>query len=346
MIPDYRNILIVRTDRIGDVVLSTPTIAAVRANFPNARITVLISLSTVDLMEGNPNIDAIMVDDRGKAHKGVFKFWRLVGEIRQKNFDAAIILHTKRRTNLLCFLAGIKNRIGYRDKNYGFLLTQGFADDRHLGKKHEIQYSLDLLKSMGLRVDEPKSFLPSQPSAENWVRDWLKEKNIDRERLVAIHPSASDPTRCWPLESFAKLIDELVGSFGCRVVVFGAGNTVDLARELKSLCVHPFFDLTGQTSIAQTVSLLRQSRLLISNDSGPVHIGAAAGIFVIAIFLRNQPGINPERWKPFGPKGFVIVNKHQEVIRVDGSGRIISGARDAIKPEEVARLAQDLLKRP
>ena len=343
---DYRNILIVRTDRIGDVVLSTPTIAAVRANFPNARITVLISSSTVDLMEGNPNIDAIMVDDRAKAHKGVLKFWRLVWEIRKKNFDAAIILHTKRRTNLLCFLAGIKNRIGYRDKNYGFLLTQDFVDERHLGKKHEIQYSLDLLRLMGLKVDEPQSFLPSQPSAENWITDWLKKNNIEPERLVAIHPSASDPTRCWPLESFAKLIDELVVSGGCRVVIFGAGNTVEQARDLKSLCVHPFLDLTGQTSIAQTVSLLKRCRLLISNDSGPVHMGAAAGIFVIAIFLRNQPGINPERWRPFGPKGFVIVNKPQEVIRVDGSGRIISGSRDAIKPEEVASLALDLLKRP
>lgn len=346
MIPDYKNILIVRTDRIGDVVLTTPAIAVIRANFPKARITILMASSTKELIEGNPNVDEIMLEDRNRQHKGVLGFWRLVGEVRRKNFDAAFVFHTKKRTNFFCFFAGIKHRIGYRDKNYGFLLTRGFPDDRHLGKKQEIQYTLDLLKELGLNVGEPKAFLPDQPFAQQWVEEWLKQNNVAPQRLVAIHPSASDSTRCWPLESFAKLIDQLVGTAGCRVVIFGAGNTVGLAKDLKGLCVQPFFDLTGQTSIAQTVSLLKRCHILISNDSGPVHVGAAAGIYVIALFLRDQPGINPGRWRPFGPKGFVIVNKPEELIRVDRAGRIISGSRDSIKPEEVLRLARELLQKP
>lgn len=345
MTAHYKNILIVRTDRIGDVVLTTPAIAAVRANFPNARITVLVSSATRELVDGNPNIDAVLVDNRQKQHKGVLGFWRLVGELRKHKFDAAIVFHTKRRTNLLCFWAGIPVRIGYRDKNYGFLLTQGLEDSRHRGEQHESQYCLDVLRQLGLNVGEPSPFLPVSADAQKFIEEWLRAHGLLGAKIIAIHPGASDPARCWPIDRFARLIDELASIPGHKVVVFGAGETVDSAQELKMLCVNPFFDLSGQTTVGETVAFLKQCRLLISNDSGPGHIASAVGIYVITLFLRNQPGINPERWKPLGPKSFIISNKPHEAVQQDRSGQIVSGQKNSIQVEEVASLAKDLLQR-
>lgn len=342
---DYRNILIVRTDRIGDVVLTTPAIAALRAQFPEANIAVLVSSYTRDLVVGNPNVNEVLVDDRKGVHKGVLGFWRLVVDIKQKNFDLAIVFHTKRRTNLLCFLAGIKNRVGYRDKNFGFLLTTGISDDRHLGQRHESEYCLELLKQIGISLGHPGSFLPIQPDAEQWINAWLKENNLTDVQIIAVHPGASDPTKCWPLGSFASLMDQISQMQGCRVVVFGAGDTIGMAKELRKLCSRPFLDLTGKTTVAQTAALLKKCRLLVSNDSGPVHMAAALDIYVISLFLRDQPGINPERWRPLGPKGFVLSNKSQEAVRLDLSGKVVSGTKDSITVDQVVCLAQELLQR-
>lgn len=346
MTNDYRNILIVRTDRIGDVILTTPAIAAVRAHYPKSRITVLVSAATRELVDGNPNIDEVLVDDRRGAYRGVFNFWRLVMMVRSKKFDLAIIFHTKKRTNLLCFLAGIKNRVGYRDKNFGSLLTEGVKDDRHLGEKHESKYCLDLLKSLGVNPSQSDPYLPVRPDAGRWIDQWVTDNRLTGIKLIAVHAGASDPDRCWPVESFASLIDRLSQLAGCKVVVFGAGHALEVAKRLKTLCVQPYFDLTGQTSIAQTVALMKRSHLLISNDSGPVHIAAAVGIYVISLFLRDQPGINPERWRPLGSKSYVLSNKPEDAIRLDSSGQIISGIKDSISVDQVFELARDILQRP
>ncbi len=343
---NYRNILIVRTDRIGDVVLTTPVIEAVRTNFPNANITVLVSKTTRNLVDGNPYLNDVLIDDRQGRLKGFFGFWRLVAQIRSRKFDVAFIFHTKKRTNLLCFLAGIPVRVGYKDKNYGFLLTKGFVDRRHFGEQHEVEYCLDLLRKMGLNVVSPSIFLPTDPKAEEWAQEWLKNNNPSGLKIVAIHPGASDSTKRWPAGCFIGLVDKIVERHKCLVIVIGVGAAVELARELRVQCARPFIDLTGQTSVAQIASLLRRCHLLISNDSGPMHLGAAAGIYVLALFLRNQPGINPERWKPFGPKGFVLSNRPDEAVRLGIDGSVVSGYKDSIQVEDVLGIVNDLFERP
>ena len=112
MINSYKNILIVRTDRIGDVVLTTPAIMALRRHYPNAKISILVTPQTRELVDGNSCIDEVIIDDRKGEHKG-YGFFKLIGLLRQKRFDVAVNYHTKKRTNLACFLAGIPIRIGY-----------------------------------------------------------------------------------------------------------------------------------------------------------------------------------------------------------------------------------------
>ena len=112
---EFRNILIVRTDRMGDVVLTTPALKALREAHPKARISILVSAYTKAIVEGNPYVNEVLADDRKRTHRGWIGFWRLVSEVRKRKFDAAVIYHTKRRTNWLCFFAGIPYRLGYTD---------------------------------------------------------------------------------------------------------------------------------------------------------------------------------------------------------------------------------------
>ncbi|MBL8012857.1 MAG: glycosyltransferase family 9 protein [Candidatus Omnitrophica bacterium] len=342
----FQNVLIIRTDKIGDVVLTTPAIAAVRSNLPQAKITVLVSGSTKALLQSDPNIDELIVDDRINENKGWMGFWKLVDIVKQRRFDCVIIFHTKRRTNLLSFYAGIPVRIGYKDKNFGFLLTHGIKDDRFLGIKHEVDYCLDLLKNLNFKVDGFRPVLSVDPDARQFIDQWIRENRLSGKRIIAIHPGASDLTKCWPVESFARLIDELAAIPESAVVVFGAGETVKLIHTIRTQSSAKFFDLSGKTSLAQIIALLSRSHVLVSNDSGPVHVAAALGIYVVSLFLRNQPGINAERWKPFGEKGFLLLNKDDEAVVLDRSGRqVISGRKDSIKVDEVKSLVVDLISR-
>jgi heptosyltransferase-2 len=306
----FKNILIVRTDRIGDVVLTTPAIKAIHRSYPGSRISILVLPATHDLVEGNPYVDEILVDDRQGRHKNPFGFLRLAREIRSKKFDLAVIFHTKRRYNLACYMAGIPCRLGYKNNKFGFLLTHPLKDVRPQGTKHEAQYCLEVLKVIGVETNDLNVFVPSQKEADAWSAQWMRENNLRSNEIIVIHPGASDSTKCWPAENFVRLIDRLAERYALKIVLIGSVQTMPVAEAILRQTRIPsqFLNLTGKTSLAQMVSLLRRARLLISNDSGPVHVAAGVGTSVISLFLRNQPGINAERWKPLGIKSFILSN--------------------------------------
>ena len=334
---NYKNILIVRTDRIGDVVLTTPVIRALRKNFPQARLSILVAPATRELVDGNPHLTRVLVDDRQGSHRGPAGFFRLVQTLRKENFDLALVFHTKRRTNLLCFLAGIPRRVGYADKKFGFLLTQKIKDTRPSGQKHESQYCLDVLRAMGIPVQEIELYLPLQRAAEDWVKELFTSQNINPRSLIAVHPGASDPTKQWPVHRFAEVMNRLGERYASRFVLIGATNNREAAAQIISGVKYPILDLTGKTTVGQSASLLKHCRLLISNDSGPVHIADALGTPVISIFTRNQPGINPERWQPLG--------KFSRTIMTPFQGEKSFANRSPVSPEYLELIpAQEVLE--
>ncbi|MBF0619797.1 MAG: glycosyltransferase family 9 protein, partial [Candidatus Omnitrophica bacterium] len=168
LVRDLKNILIVRTDRIGDVVLTIPAIRAVKKAFPNARVTVWVAAMTKDLVSGLSFVDEVITED---LKTGWFGYMRLVMELMQRKFDCAIIYHTKRRTNMACALAGIPMRLGYLNDKGGKFLTHPIKDERHLGLKHESLYCLQLLEALDIHSNDVALQLPFQPEAEAWVQD-------------------------------------------------------------------------------------------------------------------------------------------------------------------------------
>ncbi len=311
MKPDFKKILVVRSDRVGDLILTTPVFQALREAYPEARIVALIAAGNEELLEGNPYLDHVLVDDKKVAHRGIKGFKKLLRSIKDECFDVAFILHTKNRTNLLCSTAGIPRRVGYRNDKLGFLLTDPVLDDRPQGNKHEAEYCLDVLRAVGVPVRAPGLHVMVQPRQADWVQDLLVQKGIsESDRLVAIHPGASCISKRWMPEGFARVASELAQRPGVKIVVVGGKENTPIVQAMAKHLSYPFLDATGQTSLGQLAAILARCRVLISNDSGPVHLAAGLKIPVVAIFGRNQAGLSPTRWGPWGTPNRIL---HKEV---------------------------------
>ncbi len=306
----YKRILIVRTDRIGDVVLSTPVIKALRAAYPKSYISMMVSPYAKDIVDGNPYLDEIIIYDKDVKHKSWWDSIRFASNLKKKKFDLAIILHPTNRAHLITFFAGVQRRIGY-DRKLGFLLTDKIKHTKQLGQKHELEYNLDLVRQLGIEPRNKDLFMPIKEDSEKWVNElFIKEGIKNTDRLLAIHPGASCLSKIWPNERFAVVADRLIEKYGFKVLVVADSRHVNLVQNVIKHMRHPAINLAGETSVSQLASLLKRCQLFISNDSGPMHIASAVGTAVISIFGRNQRGLSPQRWGPVGKKDKIL---HKEV---------------------------------
>lgn len=341
---NYTKILVVRTDRIGDVVLSTPALRLLRDACPNAKISILVSKTTFDLVEGNPDIDEIIVDDKEGENKGLAGYLKLVTAIKKKRFELAVVFHTKKRTNLLCYLAGIPRRVGFKDKKFGFLLTDPIKDARFMGEKHESEYCLDVLRHVGISGQGYKLFVPIKDSALEWVEKKLFQSNVSRyEKQIALHLGASDPSKCWPPEKFAEFINQYSVNKNIIFLLIGADNIKSQGEVVVQLSKRPLVNLIGQTTVAQMAALISKCDLLVSNDSGPVHVASGLGVPVVSIFTRNQPGINCQRWRPLGEKSRFVTVEFDDTISFEKAGTHVCHNDGQITVEQVVNQIQSIL---
>lgn len=307
---DFKRILIVRTDRIGDVLLSTPVIKTLRDNYPNAYIAMMVSPYAKDIVEDNPYLDAVIIYDKDGKHKSWRRSLKFARNLRKRRFDLAVILHPTNRAHLVTFFAGIPRRIGYNRK-FGFLLTDGIEHTKQLGQKHELEYNLDLLRCIGIVDYDKNIFMPIREDSEKWADDFLKQEGLKvNDKLLAIHPGASCPSKIWPNERFSEVADRLAAKYGFKVLVIAGPKDVTLAQNVSKNMRNLAVNLGGKTSVTQLASLLKRCALLISNDSGPVHIASAVGTPVISIFGRSQKGLGPKRWGPINKRDRIL---HKEI---------------------------------
>jgi len=308
----YRRIVLVRTDRLGDVVLTTPAISAVRSAYPDAHIAMIVRPYTELVVRENPYLDECIVYDKDKKDKSVISSLRFAMELKKKNFDVAIIFHPTNRMHIITYLAKIPRRIGY-DRKFPFLLTDRVPDTKHEGKKHERDYNFDLLGRIGVTSAQRQLYIPPNADAERFTDDILSKNNISpNERIVAMHPGASCPSKIWPSERFAKLADRIISAYRVKVLIIGGDDRRDIfcVNSVKKFMQEHAVFIAGGLNVLQLSALLKRACLFISNDSGPVHVATAMQTPVIAIFGRNQPGLSPKRWGPLGPNDVVL---HKDV---------------------------------
>lgn len=308
-------ILVVRTDRIGEVLLSTPILTELRRAFPEASIGMLVRPEVKDLVMGNPHINEVIEYTQEK--RGIHEALRIKKVLQRKRYDMIVIVNPQKEFHLAAFLAGVPVSVGFNRK-WGFLLTHRVPDQKHLADRHEVDYNLDLVRVLGIEPKDSRPVLMVSPESDEGLFDLLKikkdkQKEWAHHRLVAIHPCTSNPKKQWPHEYFARIADLLIRR-KCDVVFVSGLQEVYDAKRVMSMMRHAAFDITGRLTLKQLASFLKRCTFLISSDSGPVHVAAAVGTPVVALFGRADAGSRSSRWGPYGRNHVVIEKDRLEDI--------------------------------
>jgi len=295
-----KNIIIVRNDRFGEFLLNIPAIRAVKESFKGANVILAVDSCVLELAEKVPYADEMVIWKSGKH--SLFEIIKFSNLLKKKNIDIAIVMNPSKDTNIAVYMAGIPVRVGYAHK-WDFLLTQKIEDLKHLSLKHEVEYNLDLVKVIDAATNDKNLTLKI-------------DDVIDREDVIVIHPWTSDPVKQWPVERFRELALKILKETNSNILIVGGPEEAqksaifsDLDKRIKNL--------TGKTTLGELAQTLKKSKLLISGDSGPVHMASAVGTPVIALFRNDMPGKGPKRWGPWGEGNVVIEKNSLSDISVD-----------------------------
>ncbi|MDP8298645.1 MAG: lipopolysaccharide heptosyltransferase II [Candidatus Tantalella remota] len=284
-----RNIVIFKMSSLGDIILATPSIRAIRKRYPTAVIKMLVDVKFRELLDNCPYLDEVITCDFKHRDKGL-GFLRLAGRLRSEDFDMSIDLQNNRRSHLLGFLSAARERYGYDNGKYSFLLNRKISLPRKSVEPVEHQgYVLGLL---GITSMEKYLELWPGKEAEEWADaflagSWLKKD----QKLIAVSLSASRrwSTKNWGTSSMLELTDRLAAEHGIRVVLVGAGEDRKIAADfLKKTNAKPI-NAVGKTSAAQLPALIERCDVLLTGDSAPMHAAAAVGTPFVVIFGPTDP---------------------------------------------------------
>lgn len=291
------SLLVRATNWLGDAVMTTPALRALRSAFPRARISLLAKPLVAELFRHHPDVDDVLVYDRPGRHDGVIGRLRMAGELRRRRFDAAILLQNAFDAALLAFLAGIPARKGYATDGRKALLTDPVPLTPEILARHEVEYYLCLLERVGIPRPSPAELrvaVTAEERAEMAGR--LAPLGIDRGApILAINPGAAyGSAKRWYPDRFAAVADALSEEWGAAVALTGSPAEAALAGEIEAAARTGVVNLAGKTTVREMMALLSLSSFLVTNDSGPMHIGAALGVPLVAIF-------GPTDWRRTSP---------------------------------------------
>lgn len=304
--PDCKRVLVMRTDKIGDVVLSLPVLGALRRRFPAAFIALMVRPYTRALVSNDPCADRVLLYDKQGIGRSLWRTLAFAGQLRRLRFDCCLVLNPSVRNHIIAFLAGIPRRIGYHSKA-GFLLTERLPNTKHRGEKHEVDYTLDLLSPLGIAVQGLRPQIVPDPGMTSWAQDYLAGLGLGGGTpFCMINPGSADPSRVWPAERYAAVADHLVRVRRLPVVITSGKPDAAVARQVLERMAEPAVDLIDKTDLAQQAALISRCRLFISPDTGPMHIASAFNVPVIALFGRKDRGVGPQRWGPLSDTSRVI----------------------------------------
>ncbi len=290
-----RKILVIKLRHIGDVLLTVPTLRALRETFPAADISVLVNAGTEGVLDGNPLVDEILTLDRGiKRLPPLTRYVRemnSLGQIRKKRFDMTVDLTGGDRAAILSFTSGARYRMGWKDAG-------GFAGKRYLythlsvpgSARHMVLQNLDVVRSFGIETKDLSVSIHISEAARLFAKKSLRKHTVTgNSAIVHVHPTSRWLFKCWKDEHMAEII-EWLASQGATIIVTSSPDKRELekTRKILSLCgdkARPsILDLCGKTTLEQLAALSETSNLFFGVDSAPMHIAAAAGTPVVSLF--------------------------------------------------------------
>jgi lipopolysaccharide heptosyltransferase II len=288
-------ILVRATNWVGDAILSLPALRALRSAFPAAHISILARPYVIELYLGQGIADALLSYDWRAEHAGLRGRERLAGELRTHRFDTAILFQNAFDAAWVAWRARIPQRIGYARDARSALLTKAVRVPKpDETPAHEQFYYLELLRRAGWIDKYPAATciaLRIDPQDAETAEGTLLLAGARPGKLrIAIGAGASyGSAKCWPPTRFAEVANRLQANLDADVILFGAAGEADVSQAIASAMRHRPIDLTGKTAIADLPALLSQCHLFIGNDSGAMHVAAAVGLAIVAIFGPTDP---------------------------------------------------------
>ena len=284
------NILVIKMSAAGDVILSVPSLRAIRAKFPSANIKVLVGLPYRQLLDRCPYINDRIVCDFKDKHKGVAGFLRLADELRKGWFDIVIDLQNNKKSHLLAYMSMAPLRYGYDNKKFSFLLNRRIKDDAPY--LDPVEHQSRTLKTAGVKLEDKRLELwPSkddESEAEKFLSDnWI----VPSQPIAGMHLRASSkwPTKNLPPSHIAELCDMLAKEFNIRTVLTGSKDDAELANRIAHMTKSKPIVAAGKTSMLELACLIRRMKVYVTPDSAPMHIASAMGTPFVAIFGPTDP---------------------------------------------------------
>ena len=285
------NILVIKLRYIGDVILTTPMISILSRRYPGSRIHFLVNKGTEDVLLGNPAVTSVTCVPRS----GFRTLWKFFHELRQSSFDCVIDLTDGDRSALISVMSRAPIRIGFnhekrwRGKFYTHCIQNGY------GTMHIVDYHTKALEHLGIMEAAGNPEIVLSDEEIRVARHLVETMGLEGEPWIMIHPAARYWFKAWPAERFAALGDTLVRK-GFQVVMVGSENERELADRVMQAAHEKFISLVGNTTIRELAGLMKHCRLFVGNDAGPMHMAAAMGCPVVALFGPTDPAV-------WGPRG-------------------------------------------
>ncbi|MBV9386753.1 MAG: lipopolysaccharide heptosyltransferase II [Chroococcidiopsidaceae cyanobacterium CP_BM_ER_R8_30] len=348
------NVLCVRLDTIGDVLMTTPAIRALKASHPSRRITLLTSTAGAATAKLVPEVDEVMVYDAPWLKATAPRIdstpeYEMAEQLRQLQFDAAVIFTVYSQSPLpsafLCYLADIPLRLAHCHENPYQLLTHWVKDpEPESFVRHEVRRQLDLVATVGCQTHNEGMSLQAPEPARRRVKDILQKLGLEHEHLwVVIHPGATAPSRRYPPEGFAAVTRRLVMDMGIPVIFTGTEPERELVESIQAAVGVATHSLVGGLNLSELVALLVIAPILIANNTGPIHIAAAVGTPVVDLYALTNPQHTPWGvahrvlfhdvpckycYKSICPQG------HQDCLRLVTPEAVVEAARELLHLQE------------
>ena len=281
---------------IGDLMLVTPVLTTLRANFPRAKITLLADMKLRDLVEHNPNLDDCMFMDK-KRDSNLFSLWRFIQHVQVRHFDLVINLHRNERASAVAAFSGAKRIVGYSKPFFSFSFNE-VMPNRHF-IKHQVEAHFDVLRDfVGIKKIVNNGLeMTLTDEMEKAAEEIFAENFPEKSPVIALNIGASWLTKRWPTDYFARVADSLIAE-GYHLAFMGGPTDIDLVNECRSQMKNKDSEqlkiFTGQLSLGVLAGFLKRCALFITTDSGPMHVGVAMNVPVVTMFGASPvPGFSP-----------------------------------------------------
>ncbi|MBI5492935.1 MAG: lipopolysaccharide heptosyltransferase II [Deltaproteobacteria bacterium] len=302
-----KRILVRAPNWIGDAVMSLPALSSLKALFPDAGVFVLAKPRVVPVFENNPDAAGLITYDDNGRHRGLKGKLKLSGEIKGEGFNLAVLFQNAFDAAFLSFMSGIPERVGYARDLRSPLLTKAIPVTPEIEKRHQAFYYLNIVKELGGAVPErpaPRIYISGEEML--WAERFLKENGLDKDRLIGAAPGASyGPAKRWPPERFAQALNRVSKAIGAVPLIFGGPEDSDASEKVSGMIEDRHLNLAGKTTLRQSMALLCNLRVFITNDSGPMHISAALNVPTVAVFGSTDPALTG----PLGERAVVVMKK-------------------------------------